>query len=121
MKKIFAVFLIIAILLCGCQAENEESKGEYWDVRPMIYYNDIYWVNPYIPISHLPEGYEYAGTIDEEMAYNTGLEGIEYYFSAENGDFYTYQETGTPTSGNTVDTTKLSMHYIQWVPINSNE
>ena len=55
------------------------------------------------------------------MAYNTGLEGIKFYTKEGSGDFYTYQMTGTPLGGNTVDTTKQAMHYVQWVPIDSNE
>ncbi|MBQ7123213.1 MAG: hypothetical protein IJO01_01185 [Oscillospiraceae bacterium] len=119
MKKIFSVFLIIALLLCGCQAVPEDAAGKTCDVRPMIYYEGIYWVNPHMPVSDLPEGYEYAGTVDEEMAYNTGLEGTEYYTNPESNDFYTYQKTGTPIGGNTVDTTKMAMHYVQWVPIDN--
>ncbi|MBQ7875218.1 MAG: hypothetical protein IJ306_08705 [Oscillospiraceae bacterium] len=112
MKKFLALLLIFVLLFCSCQSEQPN-----WDVRPMMYYNNSYWKNPYMPISELPAGYEYAGTVDTEMAYNTGLEGIEYYINPATNDFYTYQETGTPIGGNTVDTTKRAMHYVQWVPI----
>lgn len=117
MRKIFALLLIFAFLLCGCRSEPEDAAGETCDVRPMMFYNGIYWTNPYIPVSELPEGYEYSGTVDEEMAYNTGLEGIEYYANPETDDFYTYQLTGTFAGGNTIDTTKMAMHYVQWIPI----
>ena len=121
MKKIFAVLLIFVLILCGCQSDSEEATGANCDVRPMIYYRGIYWKNPYMPVSELPEDYELAGTVSEEMAYNTGLEGIEFYTKEGSADFYTYQMTGTPVGGNTVDTTKQAMHYIQWVPVESNE
>lgn len=114
MKKIFSLLFIFALLLCSCQGKEPDVPNVE---RPMLFYSETYWVNPYMPISELPEGYEYAGTIDSEMAYNTGLEGIEYYTNPENNDFYTYQETGTPVGGNTVDTEKQAMHYIQWIPV----
>ena len=117
MKKIFSVLLILVLILCGCSYVPEEPNTP----RPMMFYNDIYWVNPYMPVSELPEGYELAGTVSDEMAYNTGLEGIGFYTKEGSGDFYTYQMTGTPSGGNTVDTTKQAMHYVQWVPIDSNE
>lgn len=119
MKKIFAVLLIFVLILCGCQ--NAEEPDVLNASRPMMFYNGIYWKNPYMPVSELPEGYELSGTVSEEMAYNTGLEGIEFYTKEGSADFYTYQMTGTPVGGNTVDTTKQAMHYIQWVPIDSDE
>lgn len=51
------------------------------------------------------------------MAYNTGLKGIEYYANPETDDFYTYQLTGTFAGDNTIDTTKMAMHYVQRIPI----
>ena len=117
MKKIFAVLLIFVLIFCGCSYVPEEPNAP----RPMMYYDGIYWKNPYIPVSKLPEGYELVGTVSEEMAYNTGLEGIEFYTKEGSGDFYTYQMTGTFIGGNTVDTTKQAMHYVQWVPLDSNE
>ena len=121
MKKIFSVLLILVLIFCGCSYVPEEPTGGNCDVRPMMFFEGIYWKNPYVPVSELPEGYELTGTVSEEMAYNTGLEGIEFYTKEGSGDFYTYQMTGTPVGGNTVDTTKQAMHYIQWVPIGSNE
>ncbi len=119
MKKFFALLLIFVFLLCSCQ--SAENEAENWDVRPMIYYDGIYWINPFIPVAELPEGYEYAGIINDEMAYNTGLAGREYYTNPETNDFYTYFKTGTPVGDNTVDTTKQAMHYVQWVPLDSEE
>ena len=121
MKKVFILLLFMSFIFCGCQSASEEAVGENCDVRPMMFYEGIYWKNPYIPVSELPEGYESAGTVSEEMAYNTGLDGIEFYTKEGSGDFYTYQMTGTFIGGNTVDTTKQAMHYVQWVPIESNE
>ena len=118
MKKLFALLFAIVFLFCSCQNEIPEEPNT---PRPMMFYDGSYWKNPYMPVSELPEGYELAGTVSEEMAYNTGLEGIEFYTKEGSGDFYTYQMTGTPVGGNTVDTTKQSMHYVQWVPIDSNE
>ena len=114
MKKIFALILVFILLFCSCQNKRPEEPDT---PRPMICFNTTYYVNPYIPVTELPEGYEYAGIIDEEMAYNTGLEGTEYYTNSESDYFYTYQMTGTFIGNNTVDTTKLSMHYVQWIPI----
>ena len=120
MKKFFILLLVFAFMFCGCQNVSEKSDGENCDVRPMIYYDGNYWKNPYVPVSELPEGYEFAGTVSAEMAYNTGLDGIEFYTKEGSGDFYTYQMTGTFIGGNTVDTTKQAMHYVRWVPIDSN-
>ena len=118
MKKLFALLLIFVFMFCSCQSEVPEIPDT---PRPLMYYDGIYWKNPYIPVSELPDGYEFAGTVSEEMAYSTGLEGIEFYTKEGSGDFYTYQMTGTFVGGNTVDTTKQAMHYVQWVPIDSNE
>ncbi len=118
MKKIFSVFLISVLMFCGCQSEEPDTLDA---PRPMMFYENVYWKNPYMPVSELPEGYESAGTVPEEMAFNTGLEGIEFFTNEGSGDFYTYQETGTPIGGNMVDTEKRAMHYIRWVPIDSNE
>lgn len=114
MKKIFALILVLILLFCSCQNKRPEEPDT---PRPMICFNTTYYVNPNIPVTELPEGYEYAGIIDEEMAYNTGLEGTEYYTSFESDYLYTYQMTGTFIGNNTVDTEKLSMHYVQWIPI----
>ncbi len=116
MKKVFIILLILAFMLCRCQNISDESSGDKWDVRPMICINDIYYVDPYIPATKLPEEYEYAGVLSEKQAYNTGLEGVEYYTNPKTDDFYTYHMTGTYIGNNTVDTTKQAMHYVQWIP-----
>ena len=117
MKKIFAVLLILVLIFCSCKSEEEcPCVG-----HPAMLYNGIHYVNPNIPIKELPEGYELAGTVSEEMGHKTGNKDIPYYTNPETDDFYTYQMTGTFVGGNTVDNTKQEMHYVQWVPIDSNE
>lgn len=119
MKKFFFLLLILSLVFCVCSAGNEggENSGDKWDTRPMLCIDNVYYADPYMPVSELPEGYEYAGTLTAEQAYNTGLEGIEYYINPETNDFYTWQETGTPVGDNVVDSTVRSMHYLQWIPV----
>lgn len=121
MKKIFAILLIFVLALCGCnfetEAEQEQENSISFPKRPMLCFEGVYYVNPYLPLSELPAGYEYAGTISKEMAYNTGLEGIEFYTNPEMSDFFTYQETGTPVGNNIVDSENRGMFYVQWVPL----
>lgn len=114
MKKLFVLLLISVFAFCGCQNEKPEEPNVE---RPMMFYNETFWVNPYIPQKELPEGYEHSGTVSKEMAYNTGLEGIEFYTRDGAKDFYTFQLTGTYIGNNTVDSEKLDMHYVQWVPV----
>ena len=114
MKKIFAVLLVLILILCGCEAEKNEECPCVG--HPAMLYNGIHYVNPNIPVKELPEGYEYAGTVSEEMGHKTGNKDIPFYTNPETDDFYTYQMTGTFVGENTVDTTKQEMHYVQWVP-----
>lgn len=117
-EKLFAFLLIFVLLFCSCQNERQE---ENWDIRPMLCVDDVYYIDPYMPVKELPEGYKYAGTLTEEQANGTGLEGIEYYTNPETEDFYTWQETGTPIGSNVVDTAVRSMHYLQWIPLDEQE
>ncbi len=118
MKKIFAVLLISVFVLCACQSgTNEECPCVG---APAMLYNGIHYVNPYIPVKELPEGYEYSGIVSEEMGHKTGNKDMAFYTKEGADDFYTFQMTGTFIGNNTVDSTKQAMHYIQWVPVESN-
>ena len=100
--------------------ENTEVGQEIWDKRPTLCMDGVYYVDPYMPISYLPEGYALAGTLSAEQAHNTGLEGTEYYTNPEQpDDFYTYQLTDTPVGLNVVDSEQRSMHYLRWIRLDA--
>ena len=111
-------FAVICILAKGARGKTEAGKDALPN-RPMLCMDGVYYVDPYMPISYLPEGYRLAGTLTKEQAYNTGLEGTEYYTAPEAEDFYTYQLTGTPVGLNEVDTTQRSMHYLRWIKLDA--
>jgi hypothetical protein len=111
---------VICILAKGARGRTEAGQTNLPN-RPMLCMDGVYYVDPYMPISYLPEGYRLAGTLTKEQAYNTGLEGTEYYTDPEAEDFYTYQLTGTPVGLNEVDTTQRSMHYLRWIPLDAEE
>ena len=120
--------LVICIVAGVCfltepagKQENTEAGQEIWDKRPMLCMDGVYYVDPYMPISYLPEGFRFSGTLTKEQAHNTGLEGTKYYTNPEADDFYTYQLTGTPVGLNVVDSTQRSMHYLRWVRLDAEE
>lgn len=115
MKKIFALLLVFSFLLCSCQNTGTEECSCIG--HPAMLYNGIHYINPDIPVTELPEGYEYAGIVSEEMGHKTGNKDIPFYTNDGTDYLYTYQMTGTFVGSNTVDTTKLSMHYVRWIPI----
>ncbi len=97
---------------------NPLSEGINWDLPPSIILNGREYYAPHMPVSELPEGYEYAGVLSDEAANNTGLYGHDYYISGDSEiltDIYVFQECGTPISKDTVDTTKRQWAYVQWI------
>ena len=117
MKRMLPFILALWMLLTvpGCATAK---GGESWAVRPSIILSNRHYINPYMPVNELPEGYEYAGELTAEEANDTGLEGCTYYTSDNDPDiFYVYQECGTPVSRDTVDNTRRQWAYIQWIYI----
>ena len=108
----------ICILAKGARGRTQAGQNTLPN-RPMLCMDGVYYVDPYMPISYLPEGFALAGTLSAEQAYNTGLEGTEYYTSPEADDFYTYQLTGTPVGLNVVDSEQRSMHYLRWIRLDA--
>ncbi len=90
--------------------------------RPMLLVNGEYYVDPYMPVSELPEGYGRKGALSQEQAYNTELAGAEYFVNPEEpDDFYVYQECGTPIGPNLVDTELRQWAYVRWVRVGAGE
>ena len=88
--------------------------------RPMLLVNGEYYVDPYVPVSDLPQGYRRKGALSEEEAYNTELAGEEYFVNPdEPDDFYVYQECGTPIGPNIVDTEQRQRAYVRWIRVGS--
>ena len=102
-KKPAFWLIAVAVVACGvvtaCFATNPvtEEPSTPNAERPTLIVDGNVYVNPYMPVSYLPYGYQSAGKLTREQANNTGLEGIEYFVHpSETEDFYTYQECGTP-------------------------
>ena len=117
MKRIVFVMLLIVCLLLpvGCSNKQVEEPNE---PAPSIVIDSQHFYAPNMPISELPEGYEYIGVLSEDAANGTGLEGCKMYALKENDslcDFYLYQECGTPIGNNTVDNSKQQWAYVHWL------
>lgn len=122
--------IIAAVLACAIAAvcfltdpaAKEAGGAETPNIdRPMIKMDGELYVNPYMPVSALPYGYEFAGKLTAEQANNTGLDGMEYYVNTNDPeDFYVYQECGTPTGTNTVDSTKRQWAFVRWVKVGTD-
>lgn len=117
-----AVAACVVVAVCFLTDPNTEHTDApsdddiQWDTRPTIIMDGAAYINPYMPESELPYGYEYAGTLSDEQANDTGLAGCEYYADPSDGDsFYVFQECGTPISINTVDTTQRQWAYVRWI------
>ena len=116
MKRIVSVIFMVACILlpAGCgkpQAEEPNTPA------PGIVINNQHFYAPSMPVSELPEGYEYIGVLSKDAANGTGLEGCKLYAIKEMDrfqDFYLYQECGTPVGNNTVDTEKRQWAYVHW-------
>lgn len=117
MKKIFSVILMATwiLLLVGCSKQPDVDAPNA--PAPSIVIDNQHFYAPNMPVSELPEGYVYIGVLPEEAANGTGLEGYKMYaIEGKNnfGDFYLYQECGTPIDNNTVDNTKRQWAYVHW-------
>lgn len=119
---VVAVISCIAIAVCFLTNPKEsEDTNNQWDTRPTIIMNQTRYIDPDMPMSNLPYGYIYAGTLDSEQANDTGLEGCEYYISSYNKDsIYVYQECGTPIGTYEMDSQQRQWAYQQWVREDSN-
>ncbi len=119
--------IVVAVVACAvvavCFATNPVTAEPSTPntERPTLIMNGNAYVDPYMPVSSLPYGYQSAGKLTEEQANNTGLEGIEYFIHPSKAeDFYTYQECGTPISIDTVDSTKRQWAYVRWIQDGNN-
>ena len=123
-------FWIFAAALCICiavglwcltrPAPKQPGGNGSLSNRPMLLVDDVFYVDPFMPLSYLPEGYSSAGTLAAAQAYNTGLEGTEYFRNPEHPeDFYTHQLCGTPVDLNTVDSEHLQWQYLRWIRIDA--
>ena len=83
MKRIVFVMLLIAcsLLPVGCSNKQVEEPNE---PAPSIVIDSQHFYAPNMPISELPEGYEYIGVLSEDAANGTGLEGCKMYALKEN-------------------------------------
>ena len=121
MKKlaVLVLTLICVLSLFGCgstlKSKNEADTGT---LTPMLIMEKQHFFADDIPISELPDNFEYMGEITEEQANNTDLQGCKYYankYISSFDEFYVYQECGTPVDENIVDTTKHQWAYVKWV------
>ena len=123
-KKPAFWLIAVAVVACGvvtaCFATNPvtEEPSTPNAERPTLIVDGNVYVNPYMPVSYLPYGYQSAGKLTREQANNTGLEGIEYFVHpSETEDFYAYQECGTPIDLNTVDSEQRQWAYMRWIQV----
>ena len=120
---VIAAAVVACAVVTVCFATNPvtEEPNTPNAERPTLIMNDDAYVDPYMPVSSLPYGYQSAGKLTSEQANNTGLEGIEYFVHpSETEDFYTYQECGTPIDLNTVDSEQRQWAYMRWIPVEND-
>ena len=120
---VIAAAVVACAVVTVCFATNPvtEKSNTPNAERPTLIMNGDAYVDPYMPVSSLPYGYQAAGKLTSEQANNTGLEGIEYFIHPSKAeDFYTYQECGTPISIDTVDSTKRQWAYVRWIQDGNN-
>ncbi len=119
---VVAVAACVVIAVCFLTNPKESADdNSHWAMPPIIIMNQTSYIAPNMPMSKLPYGYIYAGTLDSAQANNTELEGCEYYISSYNKDsIYVYQECGTPIDTYTMDSQKWQWAYQQWVKEGSN-
>ena len=114
--------ITVSVTVSPAEVRIASEPKIVYDKRPMLFRNGEYYVDPYMPVSVLPDGYERKGTLSEKEAYNTELAGAEYFVNPDQSDdFYVYQECGTPIGPNTVDTEKRQWAYVRWIRIGSGE
>ena len=117
---VIAAAVVACAVVTVCFATNPvtEEPNTPNAERPTLMMNDDAYVNPYMPVSSLPYGYQSAGKLTSEQANNTGLEGIEYFVHpSTTEDFYTYQECGTPIDLNMVDSEQRQWAYMRWIMV----
>lgn len=120
---IVSVAVIACVVMAVCFLTNPvpEEPDTPNAERPTLIMNGDAYVDPYMPVSNLPYGYQSAGKLTEEQANNTGLEGIEYFIHpSKTEDFYTYQECGTPIDLNTVDSEQRQWAYMRWIQVGND-
>ena len=118
---VVAVVAYAVVTVCFATNPVTEEPSTPNAERPTLIVDGNVYVNPYMPVSYLPYGYQSAGKLTGEQANNTGLEGIEYFIHPSKAeDFYTYQECGTPISIDTVDSTKRQWAYVRWIQDGNN-
>ncbi len=111
------VVIAVCFLTNPAASEPDTPNAE----RPALLMNGDVYVDPYMPVSGLPYGYQSAGKLTGEQANHTGLEGIEYFMHPSGAeDFYTYQECGTPIDLNTVDNEQRQWAYMRWVLVKND-
>jgi len=116
-----AYMIVIRAFLANNSDSTETGPHTSNTDRPSLLMDGIVYVNPYMPVSMLPYGYQSAGKLTEEQANNTGLEGIEYFIHPSGAeDFYTYQECGTPIDLNTVDSEQRQWAYMRWIQVGND-
>ena len=96
--------------------EEVTEEAVNWAQRPTLILDNVAYVDPYMPVSELPYGYQLAGMLSQAQAGTTNLEGREYYTNPNDPDrVYVFQECGAPIDINTVDTEKRQWAYKQWI------
>ncbi len=127
LKKTVFCFIAAAVTICIitgiCLLTHFAPKRKsHPGNRPMLQMDGVCYVDPFMPISYLPEGYGYTGTLIAGQANNTGLEGTQYFTNPDSPeDFYTYQLCGTPTGLNEVDSELLTWQYLRWIRLDAVE
>ncbi len=120
---IVSVAVIVCVVIAVCFLTNPVTVEPNTPnaERPALLMDGAVYVNPHMPVSSLPYGYQSVGKLTEEQANNTGLEGIEYFIHPSGAeDFYTYQECGTLIDLNTVDSEQRQWAYMRWIRVGSD-
>lgn len=118
MKKLIALFIAFVCVsgLIGCnQGKGNAVTG---DLPPMLNMGGEHYLAKAMPISELPDDFEYMGEITADEANDTGLQGCKYYANkhiSSFDEFYVYQECGTPIDESTIDSTQRQWAYVKWV------
>lgn len=116
MKKIIVITLLLGTVLVftGCSFQNNEGE----DCLLTIILFSREYISENKPIDKLPEGYDYVGTLSEEMANNTGLAGCKMYINKNLNSIdhvYIYQESEILNSVDTDGSSRTQWAYVKWV------
>ena len=115
---VLAIVACVVVTVCFATNPATSEPNTPNAERPTLLIDGVAYVDPYMPVSSLPYGYQSAGKLTGEQANNTGLEGTEYFVHPSGAeDFYTYQECGTPIDLNTVDSEKRQWAYVRWIQV----